>query len=124
LTVVAVEPPWEIDPRQAGMKPGAPDHVGHVEHAAVRQQRLPVADAGDARRTLDAGRGEVRGLDADQRSALRDCSRARATPERGIDREDSVKDQSEENRRDHACDWTLDAERYVAGMPSRQPHTV
>ena len=49
------------------MKARAPNHVGDVEHASVGEERLAVANARDARRALDARRGEIGRFDANQR---------------------------------------------------------
>jgi hypothetical protein len=34
----------QVDPREVGAEPGAPDHIGHVEDAFVLQKREPVSN--------------------------------------------------------------------------------
>ena len=72
----------EVDPREVRAEPRAPDDVGHLEDplSSSRGQPVPHADgAGDA---LDAGRGDVRGLDPDERRALSEHLRAHLAADR------------------------------------------
>jgi hypothetical protein len=49
----------QIDPREARVKPGAPDYVRHIQDTTVGEERLPVADTCHTRRPLDAGSVEI-----------------------------------------------------------------
>jgi hypothetical protein len=51
------------------MKTGAPDDVGHLEHAAALEYWQAVLDADDARGPLDAGGDEVTRLCPDEWAA-------------------------------------------------------
>ena len=71
LRVAAGVQSGQLDPAGVGSEPGAPDDVGHVQHAAVRERRPPVGHRDRPRHPLDPGRGQVGGLDPDQRAAVR-----------------------------------------------------
>ena len=55
-----------VDPREVGRVPGAPDHVRNIDDAAILEQGTPVPNAGHPRQVLDAERGEVLWLYADE----------------------------------------------------------
>ena len=57
----------QVDPREARKEARAPNHVRHVERAAVLEDRQSILDPDDARPPLDAGRHKVLWLGADER---------------------------------------------------------
>ncbi len=57
----------KVYPRKAGMKSRAPHDVRDIERPAVFEQRQSVACSHHSRDTLDAGVGQVPGLDTYER---------------------------------------------------------
>src|SRR6266511_3213110 len=59
----------EIDPREVGSEPRAPDDVADVKNSLILQHGEAVPDADHAGDALDPGSGEILGPDPDQRGS-------------------------------------------------------
>ena len=110
----------QVDPREVGAEPGAPDDVGHVEHPAVLEQRQPVLDADGPRYPLDAGSGEVLGLDPYEWQAVALGQLALDLARRPRVRLEDTVEGEPDHRIAGAGGEAVDGERDVADVASRQ----
>ena len=77
------------------MEPRAPDHIRHVEDAAVLQHGQPVPHAHGPGDPLDPGSGQVLGLDPDQRHAMGKQLRAHLAAHRRVHGQHAMEDEPE-----------------------------
>ena len=115
----------QVDPGEAGVEPGAPDDVGHLQHPAVLQQGQPVPHPGHPADGPDPGGGEVAGLDPDPGQAPGGELGTLPAADRRVGgqhpEEHHPEDQPDEQQPGRGA---LDPERDLADVPSRQPGPV
>src|SRR5215208_7086620 len=114
----------QVDPREARIESGAPDHVGNFGTSSVCELGLSVLGPGDPRNPYYARFGQVlwlhpeQGLTGGHQLGPGPSSDRRAGGEHSV--EDDPSYERHENPRRHAL-WT---EWEVAGAGSGQPHIV
>src|ERR671921_779731 len=114
----------QVDPREARIESGAPDHVGNFDKSAVFELGLSMLDPGDPRNPFYARFGQVlwlypdQGLTSGHQLGLGSSSDRCAGGQHSV--EDDPSDERHKNPRRHAL-WT---EWEIAGGGSGQPHVV
>jgi hypothetical protein len=111
----------KIDPRKAGVVAGAPDHVLHLEHATVGEERKTVANADDPGDTFGASGHEILRLDANERRGLVQELGAQLASHRRADRQHVMSDEPHHADEQESADEGFDTKRNVARLLSRDP---
>lgn len=88
----------QVDPREVGAEPRAPDDVFHLEDALVLQGGKPVPHAHDPRNAFDASGGDVLRSDPNERRAMRQELRAHLAADRGVSGQHAVADEPKQQR--------------------------
>lgn len=115
----------QVDPRKPGMESGAPDHIGDVEHAPIRQKRQSISHADHAPGALNPRRVEILRLHPDERSADVQDLRPHRTAERRGHGQDAMEEHAQnEPNEQPARQEPVDPERYMAGIAASQPRLV
>ena len=112
----------QLDPRKAGMEASAPHDGADVELLPVLEHGTAVLDANGFCNALDSAGLDFLRASTNQRSSPRRAARVRLSTERSVERQQTMKYESQHDRREHvsphdAVDPKWNVTRIAPGYP-------